>query len=480
MSEKITRPAESIANLEAEQSVLGAVLIRPELLPEVSAIISPGSFYREGHGLIFKAMVDLQERGEPVDLVMVHCLLKERGQLDKVGGPVFLATLSEEVGFAVNAPHYARLVRNKHRVRQLAARAQDIYDNCLKFNGDGNVADLLLYAESLVQESIGDLDFSEPAVITAPQLLAKDFSQVIPVLDGGLLPEGCSMIIAGESGEGKSMLRLELAIHLALGLDLWGLKIPKARRVLIIQFENTEHLEQIRLKRMLRGLKVDTPENLLFSSLLARFDLGKKTDRARLIAAVQKCQAEVVIYDPLASLHRENENDNAQMRWIMDNLTEISRRSETTSIVIHHYGKPGKEEGGGAYRTRGASSIKDWADTLVGISRKQHDEKVLRKIDFLKVRHGPEPKPFILERDMQTFLHSVADGETLCSEAKVRAIVKDLGGEAERQEVLRAIQKAVGCQERRAREFLDTALELNYVKSKDHPTDGRKKIIKVS
>ena len=95
------------ANPEAEQSVLGAILVRPEVLDRVADVIGPADFYREAHGRIYQAMLDLYGRGEPVDLVTVTALLKERGQLEGVGGPVFLAGLSEQVGFATNADYYA-------------------------------------------------------------------------------------------------------------------------------------------------------------------------------------------------------------------------------------------------------------------------------------------------------------------------------------------------------------------------------------
>lgn len=472
-------PSKPIANLEAEQSVLGAILVRPHCLEEIASILSADSFYSESHGLIFRAMLDLQEMDQPVDLVTVTVLLRDRVQLEKVGGPVFLAGLSEEVGFAVNGPHYARLVRDKYLVRQLAARARKIFENCSRLNNDGNIADLFLFAESQIHDSVSQLNFEEPKLVSAQELLAKDFSQSTPIIGGGLLPEACSLMIAGESGEGKSMLRLEMAIHLALGRDLWGLEIPRERRVLIIQFENIAQLEQVRLKRMLRGLKVECPENLLFSSPLARFNLGEKADQRLLISVIQKSRAEVVMYDPLSSLHRANENDNGAMRGILDDLTEINRRTQTTAVVVHHYGKPGREEVPGTYRTRGASSIRDWADTLIGFSRRKHDELVLRNLEFLKVRNGPEPKPLILVRDKETFLHRVSDGGTICPPARVRGMLEDFGGQAEREKLLRAIQKAVGCQERRARDFLRDAINQGSIRVEDHPTDKRKKIYKI-
>lgn len=466
-----------IANYEAEQAVLGGILVRPDSLEPIRTILtSPKYFDREVHSFIFQAILDLAERGQPVDLVTVTTLLKERRQLEQVGGPVFLAALSEQVGFAVNAPYYAKLVRDKYTVRQLRARALEIVEGCEKFNGDGKIDDLLLYAESRIQDSTNNLELDRPPLVPAPELLSKDFSQTTEVIGDGLLPSGCNLMIAGESGEGKSMLRLEMGLYIALGLDIWSLKISRAWTVLIIQFENHEQLEQVRLKRMIRGLQINCPKNLIFSSPLVRFNLGEKRDRVRLMDTIKKAEAEVVIYDPLSSLHQENENDNAKMRWIMDNLTEINRRTQTTAIIVHHYGKPGKEDAGGQYRTRGASSIRDWADTLLGFSRQKSNDQILRKLEFLKVRNGPEPKPLILARDKETFLSRVNDEERLCSPATIRSLIKGFGGQVGHDDLVGAIQHAGGYKERRAREFLQKAIDFGYVVSENDPNDKRKKI----
>jgi len=469
-----------VQNKEAEQSVLGAILVKPEILPEICTILTPESFYRGAHSSIFRAMVALQERQEPVDLVTVTLALRERKKLDEVGGPGFLAGLSEEVGFATNAIHYAHRIQDAYRARQLAAKARDIAQAAEEFSvSDGRIEDIYLFAESTLQDAMKAVDFNGPELVTAPQLLAKDFTQAVPVVDGGVLPELCNLLIVGESGDGKSMLRLQLGIHLAEGRDFCGLGIPKARRVLIIQFENTEHLEQIRLRRMLRGLGIECPVNLIFLSPLGRFDLGEKLDCARLIALIQQSEAEVTIFDPLSSMHRVNENANSEMRWILDNLTEVGRRTGTSAILVHHYGKSGKEEMPGVYRTRGATAIRDWADTIIGFSRKKHNDLVLRTLEFFKVRNGPEPKPIVVSRDLETFLHHVTDGESLCSPAKVAAILEGLGGESGRSPLLRAIQSAVGCQERQAREFLYEAVKQRYVCDHGDPKDSRRKVYSI-
>ncbi len=119
------------ANLEAEQSVLGAILLRADALDQVADLLTPEDFYRSGHGHVFQTMLDLWTQGEPVDLVTVTALLKERGRLEEVGGPVFLAALSEHVGTAANAGYYAKLVHEKAVLRRLLACSQGIAQACL-------------------------------------------------------------------------------------------------------------------------------------------------------------------------------------------------------------------------------------------------------------------------------------------------------------------------------------------------------------
>jgi replicative DNA helicase len=119
-------------NPEAEQAVLGALILRPDALHAVAAMLTPGDFYREAHGVIYQAILDLDRDGKPIDLVTVNGLLKERGQLDKVGGTMFLAALSDQVGFAVNAESYAGIVADKARLRRFIDKAQELTQACFQ------------------------------------------------------------------------------------------------------------------------------------------------------------------------------------------------------------------------------------------------------------------------------------------------------------------------------------------------------------
>jgi replicative DNA helicase len=128
---RIRSAYDPIWSAEGEQSVLGAILMRPEALDRVADLLAPEDFYQMAYARIFQAMLDLHRQSAPVDLVTVTALLKERGQLDGVGGYVFLAGLSERVGFATNAEYYANLVHDKALLQRLLDTTQEIASACL-------------------------------------------------------------------------------------------------------------------------------------------------------------------------------------------------------------------------------------------------------------------------------------------------------------------------------------------------------------
>jgi replicative DNA helicase len=110
-------------SIEAEQSVLGALLIDRDAVIEVAELLKPADFYRNHHGTIYAAILDLYERREPVDIVTVSEVLERSDQLDQVGGSAYLTSLINLTPTAVNAVHYARIVERKAVLRNLIAAA---------------------------------------------------------------------------------------------------------------------------------------------------------------------------------------------------------------------------------------------------------------------------------------------------------------------------------------------------------------------
>lgn len=113
-------------SIEAEQSVIGCVVLDKEVVPSVAEILKVGDFYREDHREIYSAVMDLYSHAEPVDLITVSDRLKSRGTLDKVGGLEYLTALANSVPTTTNAVHYAQIVEEKSMLRKLIKTSSEI------------------------------------------------------------------------------------------------------------------------------------------------------------------------------------------------------------------------------------------------------------------------------------------------------------------------------------------------------------------
>ncbi len=137
-------------NQEAEQSILGSMLIDNESIHRVVEVLSADDFYREGHRRIFNAVIALYQRNEPSDLVTVTTELKTAGALDEVGGASYLASLVDRVPTSANVGSYARIVREKAVLRQLIEGATEIAER--GYREDGSVDEFVDTAEKIIFE----------------------------------------------------------------------------------------------------------------------------------------------------------------------------------------------------------------------------------------------------------------------------------------------------------------------------------------
>lgn len=136
-------------NIEAEESLISAILIDNNVLLDVIEILSPEDFYRTAHQKIFSAIIDLFSRSEPVDLVTVADRLKAHNELEEIGGASYLAHLFDSP-LAVNPIHYSKIIRDKAALRRLIQKSTIIINRC--FEEQGNVDEVIDFAEKCVFE----------------------------------------------------------------------------------------------------------------------------------------------------------------------------------------------------------------------------------------------------------------------------------------------------------------------------------------
>jgi replicative DNA helicase len=153
--------------------------------PDVADILNPSDFYRSAHQKIFSAMVELFSRKEPVDLTTLTNILRKQNQLEGIGGSSYLSKIIDEVPLAVNAQHYARIVREKACLRTLIETANSISKRC--FEDQGNAVDILDEAQKRINNiTIG----GQNETFTTIQELTYQTYESLEALNAGEAPKG--------------------------------------------------------------------------------------------------------------------------------------------------------------------------------------------------------------------------------------------------------------------------------------------------
>ena len=222
-------------NLEAEESVLGAMLLSPVAVGTVSEILDASDFYRESHAKMYRAALALWSKGEPVDAITLANELEERAELEAAGGQGRVAELAALVPAASNVEHYARIVKEMSTLRGLIRAGQEIVRLGQERDAGGvggEVADLVDRAEQIVFElgqQRSTSDFSHIQV-----LLKESFERITQLYEAGveitgvpagfreldLLTSGFQpgnlVILAARPSMGKSALGLCIAANLGV------------------------------------------------------------------------------------------------------------------------------------------------------------------------------------------------------------------------------------------------------------------------
>jgi replicative DNA helicase len=142
MPETLSAPERTLPhNLEAEKSVLGAILIHNEAFNHAAEFILPRDFFRHAHARIFEKMIALSERGDAIDFVTLKEELSRSGELDDVGGPAYIASLADGVPRSANVEYYAKIVKEKSTLRSLITAGNKIVADAYEAEQD---ADILL------------------------------------------------------------------------------------------------------------------------------------------------------------------------------------------------------------------------------------------------------------------------------------------------------------------------------------------------
>lgn len=137
-------------NIEAEESIISAILLDNSTLLDVVEILAPDDFYVTKHQIIYKSTTSLFTKSEPIDLITLTNELKQKGQLEEIGGATYLSKIYDTAPLPSNAEHYAKIIRDKSSLRKLILKANSIVQRCFEEGGD--VESIIDFAENAVFE----------------------------------------------------------------------------------------------------------------------------------------------------------------------------------------------------------------------------------------------------------------------------------------------------------------------------------------
>jgi replicative DNA helicase len=217
-------------NIEAEQSILGAILIDNEALPKALEIIGHDDFYKQSHRKIFHSMVELFDRNEPIDLITLTDYMKRSDDLDAVGGVSYLSSLVNMVPTAANIKYHSKIIREKGLLRSLLRSATEIASKVYEDNLEAE--EMVDYAEKSI------FDISDKRVkasfVTLKEVIKSSFEMIEHLYDkkeaitgipSGFqdlddlttgFQKGDLIVVGGRPSMGKTAFTLNIAQHVGL------------------------------------------------------------------------------------------------------------------------------------------------------------------------------------------------------------------------------------------------------------------------
>ncbi|MEO8603205.1 MAG: replicative DNA helicase [bacterium] len=237
-------------SIEAEEAVLGGILLENNALDRAVELVIADDFYREAHRRIFRAILDLNERHEPVDMVTLADQLRTRNELQDVGGASYLAELCERVPTAANVAYYARIVKDKAILRSLISTSTEIA--LRSYESPGDVESFLDEAEhqifQLSERKARPTFFRVRDIVVESMKAVEQLYERKELVTGvpsgfvdldkktaGLQP-GDLVIVAGRPSMGKTAFALNIAQYAGMenrtGVAVFSLEMSKEQLVL--------------------------------------------------------------------------------------------------------------------------------------------------------------------------------------------------------------------------------------------------------
>ena len=434
-------------HIEAEQSVLGGILIENDAINRVTEILDADDFYRDAHRKIFNALINLSERDEPADLITLTNELRKIDQLDAIGGASYLASLIDSVPTAANIEYYAKIVKEKAILRKLIQASTEIITQSYADRGD--VEGFLDEAEraifdisekrvrpsfysirEIVKESFTTIErlFKKKELVTGVPSGFKELDR----MTAGFQPSDL-IIIAGRPSMGKTAFCLDVAEYAAIDnkipVAIFSLEMSKEQLV-IRMLCSQAHVEGTRLRTgylnesdwpkltIAAGNLSEAPIYIDDTAALSALELRAK---ARRLKADRGLGMVIVDYLQLMKGRARVESRQQEISEISRSLKALAKELNIPVIAVSQLSRKTEERTGNRPQLsdlRESGAIEQDADLIVFIYRdevynRSEDNPNRGKAEVIigKQRNGPIGKIDLAFLDKFTTFKDLYKGE---------------------------------------------------------------------
>ncbi len=443
-------------SIEAEQSVLGAILIDRDAVIEVAEFLRPADFYRQANGRIYAAVLDLFERREPIDIVTVAEALERRDELESIGGRAYLSSLSNETPTAVHVEQYARIVERKAVLRNLIGAAGKIagigYEDPAEVQEaiDRAEAELFAVSQKRVSSGFGLLKDLLHEAYDRLDYLHQHRGQVsgittgltdLDALTSGFQPSDL-IVLAARPSVGKTSLAMNIAEHAARGgkhVAMFSLEMSKEQLVQRL----ISSVSRVDSRNLRSGFVEDAewPEIANALGLLSNapmwIDDTPNVSAMELRTKARRLQGEsgldLVIVDYLQLMQATTTNRDAnrvqEVSEISRGLKALARELSIPVLALSQLSRQPEMRDSKEPRLsdlRESGAIEQDADLVVFLYREKDrnpedgpSDREIIKLKLAKHRNGPTGDIDLWFNKRQTRFVGYAEGERLNAEAGI-------------------------------------------------------------
>jgi len=429
-------------DLDAEQSVLGSLLLDPVAIGRVLTFLQPEDFYRENHAQVYRAALELFRQGEPIDNVTLAAELQKAGVLDRIGGRAQLALMQESVPTAANIEFYGRIVKQKAYKRRLISAGGSVtsfgYDEALDAEEAINRAQSAVYS---VADDRTATDFQKLYDLLGPAMLRIEAQEasgkgLVGIASGfhdldrltGGFKDSDLVVIAGRPSMGKSSLTTNIALQAALEqkktVAIFSLEMSKDQLVERLLCEQA----RIDAQRMHRGMLSETEYEHLAQALgplseAAIFiDDSPVMDELTLLLKARQAKMreniDMVIVDYLQLMHgrsRRPDDRVQEVSAISRSLKGLARELKLPVLAVSQLSRAPEQRPDRRpilSDLRESGSIEQDADVVMFIFRpeyyKPEEKPGIAEIIVAKHRNGPTGTIELRFRREQTRFYNLA------------------------------------------------------------------------